>query len=631
MSGRDAFLFVALVIGVGTCARPAHGATYHVSPLGNDSFPGTSAAEPWLTIARANSAARPGDVIYVWPNSSGYTDFPNPDSAGSNPTGGGFIRFIGASTVADPIVDMNERLNIRLNGGNLVKPYTVLHGLHLSGGFVIHSSASRCSVSCTTILGDLSLDGCDYTVVSRCLNLGSRLSIAYVGNGGDVVGCTVENCQFPQLGVGVEGGNHRFITGNTRVAKCDSLRFVRNALTTVISDKLDSHPRVHFWTEHSLFAYNVHRIFTSFPDRETYAMRLRDSTFGNRFVGDTIRMSGPAPAIIYFSSDGDSGKEWKQTVGNNLVDSCYFNLSGSAGGSRMLFQQGMYGWTFRYNTLMCGGRLLDAVDVKQKNLIDHNTLVGEPYLGMVSFDKEPAVPGFGDTMTFTNNILYSIIPGIPGDLNTNNCAFYAHSGAFDSAGVSRLVSDHNLFAYYGYRFDPGDRSHRWDQGNYSSTGEDGQWAQSFGDDQHSLYGSPRFADSTVGLNFDAHLLPDSPARAMGTGGSDIGAVAYVATVGVSDPVPRGPGVLEMSASPNPLRHAMTIRFNLPESVPTELEAFDLAGRSARRLLRGVLRAGPHEIHWDGQTSAGADIAPGIYFLRLRAGGLAATRRIAVLR
>lgn len=629
MSGRVLLLSLLLVAGVSTCARPAHGASFHVNPLGDDAFPGTL-DQPWKTIARANVMARPGDIVYVWPNSSGYTDFPNPDSAGSNPTGGGYIRFIGASGVADPIVDTNERFNIRIQDGDLLKPYTVLHGLCLSN-FIIRSGASRCSVSCTTMLGTMSLDGCDYTVVSRCLNLGPRLSIAYVGDGGDVVGCTIENCSFPRLGSGVQGGNHRFITGKTRIAKCDSLRFVRNRLTTVIGDSLDSHPRVHFWTQHSLFAYNVHRIFTQFPQRETYAMRLRDSTSDNHFVCDTIRMSGPAPAIVYWSSDGDSGQTWKHTVGNNTVDSCYINLTGSTGGSRMLFQQGMYGWTFRYNTLICDGRPLDAVDVKQKNVIDHNTLVGAPFLGIASFDKEPAVPGFGDVMTFTNNILYSIVPGIPGDFDTNNCAFYAHSQAFDSAGVNRLVSDHNLFAYYGYRWDPGDRSHRWDQGNYSATGAGGAWSQAFGDDSHSWYGSPQFADTSVGLNFDPHLNWDSPARFRGTGGSDIGAVAYVPLVGVPGGEPPWAPGLALSAAPNPSREAMTIRFILPAPGPVELGIYDLAGRFERRLLRAPLAAGPHEIRWDGKGAGGHPAAPGVYFLRIRSGGAEAVRRVAVLR
>src|SRR5690606_7666885 len=38
---------------------------YFVSPGGDNSNAGTSASAPWKTIAKANSALAPGDVVYL--------------------------------------------------------------------------------------------------------------------------------------------------------------------------------------------------------------------------------------------------------------------------------------------------------------------------------------------------------------------------------------------------------------------------------------------------------------------------------------------------------------------------------------------------------------------------------------
>ena len=625
------FAFAIAVTCGAWLAPAARGQVFHVSPNGSDAWPGTSPDSAWRTIAKANRAARPGDRIYVWPNPTLYADFPNPDSAGSNPTGGGFITFIGAHPDLDPLHELIARQEIRLPAGSLIKPYTSLKGLDFGGIVLLRGTAQRCSLSCSTIEGDLILDGCDYATISQCLGLGPRLSIAYVGTDSHTVACTVENCEFPQLGVGVHGGNHRFITGSSRRAKCDSLRFIRNHLTTLIDDIMDSHPRVHFWTQHSLFKYNRYEITTTTPGREFYAMRLRDSTSYNTFVCDTILMSGPALSILYWSSEGDSSDAWQRTVGNNTVDSCYINLLGSYNGSRMLFQQGMYGWTFRYNTLISGGRVFDATDVKQKNFIDHNTLVGDPWLGLVSFDKSETEPGFGDTLTFTNNILYATFPGIPGDLSTNYCAMFAHSQAFDSAGVQRLLSDHNLYTYYGYRYSPGDRSIRWDQGNYSGAGPGNTWSSFYGLDQHSRYGSPMFADSSVSLSFDAHLRPESMARGMASDGSDVGAVAYEGgPVAAAEPDP-APTPFALRAFPNPARAGLAVEFGLPRAGEARVRVLDVNGRVVRTLLDGPVAPGTHVVPWDGRLAGGAPARPGVYFLPLETGGERTAKRVALLR
>jgi hypothetical protein len=64
---------VSPVVAVTTWATVSHAATaYYVAPNGNDSAAGTQAA-PWATIARAQTAAQPGDTVYLRGGTYAYT------------------------------------------------------------------------------------------------------------------------------------------------------------------------------------------------------------------------------------------------------------------------------------------------------------------------------------------------------------------------------------------------------------------------------------------------------------------------------------------------------------------------------------------------------------------------------
>ena len=59
----------------------------------------------------------------------------------------------------------------------------------------------------------------------------------------------------------------------------------------------------------------------------------------------------------------------------------------------------------------------------------------------------------------------------------------------------------------------------------------------------------------------------------------------------------------------------------------ELAIFDAAGRRVRVLASGVHKAGEHRISWDGANEAGQPVAPGVYFARIHAGSIEASRRL----
>lgn len=87
----------------------------------------------------------------------------------------------------------------------------------------------------------------------------------------------------------------------------------------------------------------------------------------------------------------------------------------------------------------------------------------------------------------------------------------------------------------------------------------------------------------------------------------------------------------VSLRPNPFRAAASIRFGLARDERAHLIVVDVAGRTVRALLDGALPAGEHDVAWDGRDGSGRAVSPGIYFVRLTAGAVAQTRKIARLR
>ena len=90
------------------------------------------------------------------------------------------------------------------------------------------------------------------------------------------------------------------------------------------------------------------------------------------------------------------------------------------------------------------------------------------------------------------------------------------------------------------------------------------------------------------------------------------------------------GTRILSAYPNPSRSGLRVRFRVAGPGPVALSLFDLAGRNARTLYRGVLESGSggREV----VASVGdLSVTPGLYFLRLVSSTGGDTRRLAVVR
>jgi hypothetical protein len=85
-------------------------------------------------------------------------------------------------------------------------------------------------------------------------------------------------------------------------------------------------------------------------------------------------------------------------------------------------------------------------------------------------------------------------------------------------------------------------------------------------------------------------------------------------------VVEAPGALRLSNWPNPFNPSTRIAFYLESIARVELEIFDSAGRSVRKLYPGtILDAGRYEIDWDGRDAKDRTLPSGVYLVRLQAG------------
>jgi flagellar hook assembly protein FlgD len=71
--------------------------------------------------------------------------------------------------------------------------------------------------------------------------------------------------------------------------------------------------------------------------------------------------------------------------------------------------------------------------------------------------------------------------------------------------------------------------------------------------------------------------------------------------------------------PNPFNPVTKILFELNRSTGIDIFIYNLLGEVVRRLFKGNLAVGRHEIEWDGRNDSGVAQASGVYFAKLTAG------------
>jgi hypothetical protein len=88
---------------------------------------------------------------------------------------------------------------------------------------------------------------------------------------------------------------------------------------------------------------------------------------------------------------------------------------------------------------------------------------------------------------------------------------------------------------------------------------------------------------------------------------------------------------DMNIFPNPASRDARIRFYLGSESGASVSACDVNGRTVWERDLGLLPNGRHSIAWPGTDRTGMPVAPGVYFLKLDAGGRISKAKIIVIR
>jgi hypothetical protein len=91
----------------------------------------------------------------------------------------------------------------------------------------------------------------------------------------------------------------------------------------------------------------------------------------------------------------------------------------------------------------------------------------------------------------------------------------------------------------------------------------------------------------------------------------------------------GPGTLLVKT--NPARGEAVVELDVPEAGHANVAVFAASGTLVRTLYSGQAALGRTEVRWDGLSSTGARVPPGLYFLRMDHMGTRQTRRLVLLR
>jgi hypothetical protein len=117
----------------------------------------------------------------------------------------------------------------------------------------------------------------------------------------------------------------------------------------------------------------------------------------------------------------------------------------------------------------------------------------------------------------------------------------------------------------------------------------------------------------------------------GPANGEIHRVVYFAPA-ASAPEPAGSPARFAAPFPSPARGSVTLSYTLSAAARVELDVVDVTGRRVEQLVRPAIQAaGRYETIWHAGTTAGPDIAPGVYLARLRVNGASLVRRLVLIR
>ncbi len=83
--------------------------------------------------------------------------------------------------------------------------------------------------------------------------------------------------------------------------------------------------------------------------------------------------------------------------------------------------------------------------------------------------------------------------------------------------------------------------------------------------------------------------------------------------------------------PNPFNPTTDISFTIPEPQRVLLQVYNVRGQLVRTLIDADMSAGSHSVQWDSRDEEGQQVSSGVYFYRLTAGDMTATKKMTLVK
>lgn len=112
----------------------------------------------------------------------------------------------------------------------------------------------------------------------------------------------------------------------------------------------------------------------------------------------------------------------------------------------------------------------------------------------------------------------------------------------------------------------------------------------------------------------------------GNGSDDFYLLRFALPTAADEDAGLYPSSFHLSASPNPFNAVTRLTFELPRAAHVTLTVYDVTGRLSAVLINSLIPAGAHETLFDARA-----LTSGVYFVHMRAGEFAATRKVLLVR
>jgi hypothetical protein len=83
--------------------------------------------------------------------------------------------------------------------------------------------------------------------------------------------------------------------------------------------------------------------------------------------------------------------------------------------------------------------------------------------------------------------------------------------------------------------------------------------------------------------------------------------------------------------PNPFNPTTTVEFDIPEASDVDIRIYDIRGALVKTLASGHREAGRYQMIWDAKNMTGADVASGVYLIKMTAGDFTETKKMVLVR